>query len=83
VPGALQSPRGSLSIVRGCDGAGVAFPLIAAILAFSAGAKRKLIGVGVGCYRSRPVFCALRRQRRLVGILQGAGLSLSSARSQS
>lgn len=45
VQGTLSSPRASLSIVRGCDGAGVAFLLIAAVLAFSAGWKRKLLGI--------------------------------------
>jgi exosortase family protein XrtM len=45
VAGTLSSPRASLSIVRGCDGAGVAFLLIAAVLAFPAGLKPKLLGV--------------------------------------
>jgi len=42
--GKLSSPRATLSIVRGCDGAGVTFLLIAAVLAFSAGWKYKLLG---------------------------------------
>jgi exosortase family protein XrtM len=45
VEGTLRSPRAALSIVRGCDGAGVAFLLMAAVLAFPAGSKRKLLGV--------------------------------------
>ncbi len=43
--GTLTSPRAALSIVRGCDGAGVAFLLMAAVLAFPTGLKRKLLGV--------------------------------------
>src|SRR5512134_954118 len=34
VQGTLRSPRATLNIVRGCDGAGVAFLLIAAVAAF-------------------------------------------------
>lgn len=45
VEGTLSSPLAKLSIVRGCDGAGVAFLLIAAVLAFPASLKRKLLGV--------------------------------------
>jgi len=43
--GTLQSPQASLSIVRGCDGAGVAFLLTAAVLAFPAPLRRKVLGV--------------------------------------
>jgi exosortase family protein XrtM len=42
--GTLRSPRAALDIVRGCDGAGVAFLLLAAVLAFPAGPARKLAG---------------------------------------
>jgi exosortase family protein XrtM len=42
--GTLQSTNASLSIVRGCDGAGVAFLLVAAVLASSARLKHKLAG---------------------------------------
>ncbi len=42
--GTLSSPRAALNIVRGCDGAGVAFLLLAAVLAFPAGPARKLAG---------------------------------------
>jgi len=45
VAGALQSTRASLSVVRGCDGSGVVFLLAAAIVAFPASAKRKLLGL--------------------------------------
>ncbi len=43
--GTLRSEKARLTIVRGCDGAGVAFLLVAAIVAFSAGWKQKLLGV--------------------------------------
>lgn len=45
VQGTLRSPRATLNIVRGCDGAGVAFLLIAAVAAFGAGWRQKLAGV--------------------------------------
>jgi exosortase family protein XrtM len=45
VEGTLRSPKATLNIVRGCDGAGVAFLLIAAVLAFAAGWKQKLLGI--------------------------------------
>lgn len=45
VEGTLSSPRAALSIVRGCDGAGVAFLLMAAVLAFPTSLKRKLLGM--------------------------------------
>jgi exosortase family protein XrtM len=41
----LVSSKASLEIVRGCDGAGATFLLMAAILAFSATWKRKLTGL--------------------------------------
>ena len=44
----LQSPRADLEIVRGCDGAGALFLLLAAILAFPASIKRKVIGLVLG-----------------------------------
>jgi exosortase family protein XrtM len=43
--GTINSPQASLSIVRGCDGAGIAFLLTAAVLAFPARPQRKLLGV--------------------------------------
>lgn len=43
----LISSKASLEIVRGCDGAGVAFLLMAAILAFKAKWKQKLAGLTV------------------------------------
>jgi exosortase family protein XrtM len=46
--GSLHSARASLEIVRGCDGAGVVFLLVSAILASSAGMKRKLLGILAG-----------------------------------
>jgi exosortase family protein XrtM len=45
VEGTLQSPHATLNIVRGCDSAGVAFLLIAAVVAFPAGWSRKLGGI--------------------------------------
>jgi exosortase family protein XrtM len=44
----LQSPVADLEIVRGCDGAGALFLVMAAILAFPASIKRKLIGLVLG-----------------------------------
>jgi exosortase family protein XrtM len=44
----VLSPRADLEIVRGCDGAGALFLIVAAILAFPANFKRKLLGLGVG-----------------------------------
>jgi exosortase family protein XrtM len=41
----LVSSKASLEIVRGCDGAGATFLLMAAILAFSATWKQKLVGL--------------------------------------
>ncbi|MEM7304135.1 MAG: exosortase family protein XrtM, partial [Pseudomonadota bacterium] len=41
----LSSSKAILVIVRGCDGAGSIFLLIAAILAFSASIKDKVIGI--------------------------------------
>lgn len=46
--GTLQSARASLQIVRGCDGAGVAFLLVAALLASPAAFKHKLWGIAGG-----------------------------------
>ena len=61
--GTLSSPRASLSIVRGCDGAGVAFLLLAAVLAFPAGLKPKLVGI-VGAL----ALTYLLNQLRVVGL---------------
>ena len=44
----LQSGGVNLEIVRGCDGAGALFLLIAAILAFTASFKRKIAGLVLG-----------------------------------
>lgn len=44
----LQSPHADLEIVRGCDGAGALFLVMAAILAFPASIKRKLMGLVLG-----------------------------------
>ncbi|MGR8921321.1 MAG: exosortase family protein XrtM [Gammaproteobacteria bacterium] len=41
----LESDRAILEIVRGCDGSGVIFILAAAILAFGARLRHKLVGV--------------------------------------
>jgi exosortase family protein XrtM len=44
----LLSPHADLEIVRGCDGAGALFLVMAAILAFPASIKRKLTGLILG-----------------------------------
>ena len=44
----LQSPQADLEIVRGCDGAGTLFLVMAAILAFPTSIKRKLVGLALG-----------------------------------
>jgi exosortase family protein XrtM len=44
----VQSPHADLEVVRGCDGAGALFLVMAAILAFPASIKRKLIGLVLG-----------------------------------
>jgi exosortase family protein XrtM len=41
----LLSPRADLEIVRGCDGAGALFLVVAAVLAFPAGPRAKLAGL--------------------------------------
>ncbi|MDR3415762.1 MAG: exosortase family protein XrtM [Nevskia sp.] len=41
----LESARATLSIVRGCDGSGVIFLLIAAIVAYRSSWKRTLLGL--------------------------------------
>ena len=41
----LVSPRATLEVVRGCDGSGLLFLLSAAVLAFSASWRRKLVGL--------------------------------------
>ncbi|MFN0039709.1 MAG: exosortase family protein XrtM [Burkholderiales bacterium] len=43
--GSLHSARASLEIVRGCDGAGVMFLLVAAMTASNAGFRKKLLGI--------------------------------------
>lgn len=44
----LLSARANLEIVRGCDGAGAIFLVLAAVLAFSANWKNKVVGVLAG-----------------------------------
>jgi exosortase family protein XrtM len=44
VQGTLRSPRATLNIVRGCDGAGVAFLLVAAVVAFGATWRQRALG---------------------------------------
>lgn len=44
----LFSARADLEIVRGCDGAGVLFLIISAILVFPAGLMRKFLGLLLG-----------------------------------
>ena len=44
----LVSPRADLEIVRGCDGAGALFLVVAALLVFPATFQRKLLGLGLG-----------------------------------
>ena len=41
----LRSPRALLAVVRGCDGAGALFLVIAAVLAFPAGWRLRVIGL--------------------------------------
>jgi exosortase family protein XrtM len=43
--GTLESSRASLGIVRGCDGAGVAFLLVAAVVGCPVRLKHKLLGI--------------------------------------
>mgnify|MGYP002622546455 CR=1 FL=1 len=44
----LHSKSANLQIVRGCDGSGVLFLLVAAVLAFNAHFKKKVIGLLIG-----------------------------------
>jgi exosortase family protein XrtM len=44
----LLSIKADLEIVRGCDGAGVLFLMVSAILVFPSGLKRKLLGLLLG-----------------------------------
>jgi exosortase family protein XrtM len=44
----LVTPKVTLEVVRGCDGAGALFLLMSAVLAFSASFKQKLYGLIVG-----------------------------------
>ena len=61
--GTVESPQASLSIVRGCDGAGVAFLLAAAVLAYPARKRRKLLGVAGAL-----ALAYLLNQLRVVGL---------------
>ena len=45
---AIVSARAKLNIVRGCDGSGVLFMLVAAILGFGAKLKKTLVGLALG-----------------------------------
>lgn len=44
----LISAKADLEIVRGCDGAGVLFLVVSAVLVFPSGLKRKLLGLLLG-----------------------------------
>lgn len=44
----LTSPRAALEIVRGCDGSGVLFIMMAAVLAFPAGWRARAAGIVLG-----------------------------------
>lgn len=44
----LLSAKADLEIVRGCDGAGVLFLVVSAVLVFPSGLKRKLLGLVLG-----------------------------------
>ncbi|MEY4590492.1 MAG: hypothetical protein RL497_2568 [Pseudomonadota bacterium] len=46
----MTSAKASLEIVRGCDGAGTIFLLMAAVLAFSSPFKTKILGFLVGIF---------------------------------
>lgn len=59
----LFSPRASLEIVRGCDGSGLLFLLSAAIIAFAAPIRRKLLGL-----TGALVLIYLLNQLRIVGL---------------
>jgi len=48
VAGTLSSPRATLEIVRGCDGAGAAFLLASAVLAYPGKPRQKLSGLLLG-----------------------------------
>lgn len=59
----LVSTKASLEVVRGCDGAGATFLLIAAILAFSAPWKDKLTGVVISL-----ALMLIINQARIIGL---------------
>lgn len=44
----LISAKADLEILRGCDGAGVLFLVVSAVLVFPSGLKRKLLGLMLG-----------------------------------
>ncbi|OAI01838.1 exosortase family protein XrtM [Methylomonas methanica] len=44
----LLSAKANLEIVRGCDGAGVLFLVVSAVLVFPSGLKRKVLGLLLG-----------------------------------
>jgi exosortase family protein XrtM len=59
----LMSSKAALEVVRGCDGSGALFLIMAAIIAFSATVKRKLLGVFLGL-----VLIYLLNLTRIVGL---------------
>jgi exosortase family protein XrtM len=59
----LSSGRAALEIVRGCDGSGVVFILTAAVLAFPAGWRAKLLGIAAGA-----AVVLLLNQLRIIGL---------------
>jgi exosortase family protein XrtM len=61
--GSLRSRTATLDIVRGCDGAGMAFLLVAAVAAFPAPWKRKFLGLAAAV-----VVSYLLNQGRIVAL---------------
>ncbi|MFO1435540.1 MAG: exosortase family protein XrtM [Gammaproteobacteria bacterium] len=59
----LYSPRATLEIVRGCDGSGVMFLLVAAIAAYPSAWRGKIIGI-----LSAIVLTCVLNQARIVGL---------------
>jgi exosortase family protein XrtM len=59
----IQSRAAILEIVRGCDGAGVLFLVLSAILAFPTSVKRKLVGLVLGLS-----FTYLLNQARIIAL---------------
>lgn len=63
VKGSLRSETVTLDVVRGCDGAGMTFLLIAAVAAFPAPWKRKLSGLAAAA-----LLTYVLNQGRIVGL---------------